>query len=527
MRVNLHIIQEDLDDLNLQGHLSDEPWTMRCSHAIACTKLLREFTDDAIYIVKPGLLPRHFSDEYGTPSIISIGRPADEWIMAPCNVLYIEDEIELVELFNRVSASIAGYQEWEDDLLAILEKRTWADELPACVFRYIRNPFFLQGSAFNMLVTAIPEGAVETPLLTNYRSEYSLGDAGVLVPEDISQLIADDEYNEAIESEEPTIYSGKNYGFRTLYYNIRIDGVPVARFGIDEVIAPFTSRDFALAKVIGRHLAKALGQKQAYVFDRSEEMDPILGSLLSHTLLPEERIVLLLNSLGWDMHDDYACLSLKLRTTMGSESVLDSLALGISKMLDDECYTVFGDSVVFVCNLTKMGTDGDQMLSEVLPYLRDNLFMASLSSTYDDFKELYYYYRQAEAAFDIGLRKDPTRWTFRFEDYQMDYLIGKVLEKNVPGVLIPKGLKRLQAHDEEKGSGYVELLRVYLDNDRSIADTIRIVHIHRNTFLYRIQKIEEILDMDLDDPDVRIVLQVALRVMETTGSGTRAAPLEA
>ena len=80
--------------------------------------------------------------------------------------------------------------------------------------------------------------------------------------------------------------------------------------------------------------------------------------------------------------------------------------------------------------------------------------------------------------------------------------------------MIPDGLLRLLEHDRAHSSDYVRILRVYLDQDRSIAETIRILYMHRNTFLYRIGRIQEILAMDLDNPDNRLLLQIALRLLD-------------
>ena len=43
---------------------------------------------------------------------------------------------------------------------------------------------------------------------------------------------------------------------------------------------------------------------------------------------------------------------------------------------------------------------------------------------------------------------------------------------------------------------------------------------HRNTFLYRIRKIQEILQMDLDQSDVRLALQIAFHIMDSTNKET-------
>ncbi len=75
--------------------------------------------------------------------------------------------------------------------------------------------------------------------------------------------------------------------------------------------------------------------------------------------------------------------------------------------------------------------------------------------------------------------------------------------------MIPEGLLALLRHDKKKGTSYAPLLRTYLDQERNITETTRLCFIHRNTFHYRIQKIQEILQMDLNLADNRLILQIA------------------
>ena len=59
----------------------------------------------------------------------------------------------------------------------------------------------------------------------------------------------------------------------------------------------------------------------------------------------------------------------------------------------------------------------------------------------------------------------------------------------------------LKKHDEENQTQYMETLRVYLEQHLSATQAARELFIHRSTFLYRLDRIREILQSDLDDPE--------------------------
>lgn len=58
------------------------------------------------------------------------------------------------------------------------------------------------------------------------------------------------------------------------------------------------------------------------------------------------------------------------------------------------------------------------------------------------------------------------------------------------------------------------LLRNYLLTERSISATAKLMHMHRNSVIYRLGKIQEILALDLNDPDVRLRLLISFKILE-------------
>ena len=68
----------------------------------------------------------------------------------------------------------------------------------------------------------------------------------------------------------------------------------------------------------------------------------------------------------------------------------------------------------------------------------------------------------------------------------------------------------LEKHDQNNGSDYLEFLKVYLNSNCSITDTADKLFIHRNTVVYKIKKINELLDCDLSELEVRVKLFLAI-----------------
>lgn len=61
----------------------------------------------------------------------------------------------------------------------------------------------------------------------------------------------------------------------------------------------------------------------------------------------------------------------------------------------------------------------------------------------------------------------------------------------------------------------LETLRAYLDNRSSIGLTAEAMNLHRNTVTTRLRRVRDLLGADLDNPDERLALSMACRIVET------------
>jgi sugar diacid utilization regulator len=81
------------------------------------------------------------------------------------------------------------------------------------------------------------------------------------------------------------------------------------------------------------------------------------------------------------------------------------------------------------------------------------------------------------------------------------------------GALAPFVRQTLQPLDDDARSGdlLLETLEVYFANNGNALRAAHQLHLHRNSMLYRLRRVSELLGQDLEDPDVRLSLQVALK----------------
>jgi hypothetical protein len=72
--------------------------------------------------------------------------------------------------------------------------------------------------------------------------------------------------------------------------------------------------------------------------------------------------------------------------------------------------------------------------------------------------------------------------------------------------------QRLRDYDRDNGSAYIPTLATYLDALGDAVSTAATCGVHANTVRHRMRRVEELLDVDLSDPDDRLVLWLQLRL---------------
>ena len=137
-----------------------------------------------------------------------------------------------------------------------------------------------------------------------------------------------------------------------------------------------------------------------------------------------------------------------------------------------------------------------------------------LSAPFTDPYSARQYYSQAKAALENGLLFHPETTCYNFDDYALTELILNAQSDLPLDLYFSDGLRGLLDHDRDAPISYIETLRVYLSQNMNVTRTAAELFIHRSTLLERLSRIARELGEDLEDPDVRLRLQILLKALE-------------
>jgi len=110
----------------------------------------------------------------------------------------------------------------------------------------------------------------------------------------------------------------------------------------------------------------------------------------------------------------------------------------------------------------------------------------------------------------------------RLSDIQVEALMLELRDMAAARGDRPTGsLARLLEYDRRHQSNLVETLQSWLDAFGDVSAAAERLFVHPNTFRYRLRRLAEVGEIDLDDPDQRFVAMLQLRVLAPPGAGGR------
>ena len=132
-------------------------------------------------------------------------------------------------------------------------------------------------------------------------------------------------------------------------------------------------------------------------------------------------------------------------------------------------------------------------------YLSEHDLCAGISDTFSDLYEIRRYFNQAAMAEKMARISGSDARIAQYDDYRLWRLAASIPAEQRTDY-VSAFLRNLMAYDIDNQSDYVKTLFIYLKNGQSLALTAQELHVHRNTVVYRIEKMRERFGGVFDSP---------------------------
>jgi PucR family transcriptional regulator, purine catabolism regulatory protein len=155
-----------------------------------------------------------------------------------------------------------------------------------------------------------------------------------------------------------------------------------------------------------------------------------------------------------------------------------------------------------------------RLMEQVAIEFPDAKLIGGMSGPAQTLKDWPRVYREALQAMDVGERLKIGRQIVEFNSLGVYQLLTEL--ETIPAVedFASQIIAPLAAYDKEHRGSLVQTLEAYFDHHGNISRTAENLFVHRNTLLYRMDRIQELTGQDLNNSNMRLALHLSLKLWQ-------------
>lgn len=348
-----------------------------------------------------------------------------------------------------------------------------------------------------------------------HRWEYDDAQGGYILPLDIlNDFKVNEDYLATMHTTGPSVFPAETFGYAILYQNLWYNKKYRGRICVNEIKRRIRPGDFYLLDFFSGIVLEVLKAGEGLVMNHAMSLSRVLFQMLEGEQEDMQALDRALLQYGWTAKDDYFCVCF---FPEERDIHTNSVQYFCSRLMDhfpDSCAFLYEKCVVMLVNSTLSDMNPGSFGNRIAVMLREGLMKAGISALSSDLQMFPLYYEQAVCAYETGQKINDTFWSYRFEDYQMDFVLENALEKLPASLLCSPEILRLREYDATHTAELSRTLKIYLEQDRNLARTAEILQIHRSTLLYRIGRIKEMTGLELEEPREKFRLLLSYYLIE-------------
>ena len=201
-------------------------------------------------------------------------------------------------------------------------------------------------------------------------------------------------------------------------------------------------------------------------------------------------------------------------------STVDVLSGMFPDKLQDFVLSINETDVAIIKQLPGMPAEGEleSIAAGMEQALRSELYIKSvvgIGTVADHLRSLADSYKEAQTAIDVGKVFDTERSIINYENLGIGRLIYQ-LPTTLCEIFLTEVFKKsaIDSLDQET----LFTINKFFENNLNVSETSRKLFVHRNTLVYRLEKIKKLTGLDLRQFDHAIVFKVALMVRKYLGA---------
>lgn len=150
----------------------------------------------------------------------------------------------------------------------------------------------------------------------------------------------------------------------------------------------------------------------------------------------------------------------------------------------------------------------------MIKYNKNSKIIIGIGKACPEFFDMKKSFIQAQEAIRLSTQINDKLMISFYEELLIYHLLDSVNSRETLEELYQSSLGKLIEFDQQNNSNLIDTLEQYFKSSGNISEAAKNMFLHRNTFIYRFEKIKTILNSELKNPDEVFKLQMGLLIMK-------------
>ncbi len=462
-----------------------------------------QLEDHSFYIARSDILPKRILLQ--NVSLISIGkRVCTEWLSQGLSVLQVTDPVSTTAVFNEVYKIYNKFEAWDLQLRDELEKVT----------EFSINHMLAIGTRFFKRSIQIVDQKLQIIFQSVYEDNHTKSSLPVITEIEIPCSITL-EYSEKMkkisnaERKITTPYLSSLLSEDNMFYcnNLYIYGHFTGCISICSGSQKFRDSDYPLFDHFFEYIKNGFFKHlQNSSQKESPNMDVLRKLFRQQPLSAEEKAIFILED-----EQKWLCFHAKPRPHTQALPP-DYMCAILNDFFPNKIFSmIHHDKIIGLLKVTApKHFHSDEMLLAFEDILGKMDYIGSLSNSFSMPEQAYEYNIQACYVIDQCFSYDSSSSIDFFDKHILQYMLNECTGGLSEQSLYTDSLLSVIQYDKQKNTDYLHTLEVYLKNEMSISKTAADLYLHRNSLLKRLDKLKQLLNSDLEDPEEKLYYRICL-----------------
>lgn len=422
------------------------------------------------------------------------------------NIIKIHN-MKLTQAFEIIQGTFDYFEDWSQQLKKCINEGNYQKAINIC-WPVFHNPLVLFDANNKVLGITRQYGpdALDDEWAYLYQYGYSSLNAISMMKHQYSNIAF---HRHGFQSYK--FNSNQMIKYAGIYYHLYFNDVSYGHLNLLATDRTLNEGDHQLLEWLARLLEPCLGK---YHYETTEDNGNVFYNILFGKPYDIQKLEKQLHYQQWNADGIFHLALIRLNQDsdkQGMRANLDVMAHTVMQKFP-QCIVLKKNPYILLLSNYDLNTDHSAM-TFLKDMLDNNPIIIGFSLPCKRLERANRLYKQAESAIFYGTLFNRDERFYHFFDYALDFIIDSSSLSDCVDACMP-GIAELWEMQQNSGDEMLATLKCFLDHERSASKTAAKLFTHRNTILYRIQKIQDILECNLDDVYVRDYCRISLRTLE-------------